>query len=151
MSALLYIKLPSSGISSNFVWGCIRPNSMLVAHDKMTLPSWLVTWNVTSCNIFCFWVYYKHLARSNNLYFFCGCMSSQLLLLLGSSFVHSGSLYINLYTLMGSRFNIRTSANFGPEKLDSPSVGLQFIFYVCSQMLWFVLHGSLFCRLSLEL
>ena len=105
MSALLYIKLPSSGISSNFVWRYIRPNLMLVAHHIMTLPLWLVTWNVTSCNIFVSGCTTKIL-QDPTIFIFSVVYVFTATLLLGINFVHSGSLYINLYTLMGSRFTL---------------------------------------------
>ena len=60
-SALLDIKLALEAIKSELLWGCIKLNSRVVAQGNTTLPSWLVTWNVTS---------FKH--------WVCGCTASNL-------------------------------------------------------------------------
>ena len=103
MSAMLYIRLPSSGNASKFLWGCIRPNSILVTHDTMTLPSWLVTLNVTSCNSYVSgWT--TNILQDPTILIFSVVYVLTAALVLGSSFVKSLFLYISLYTLIGIRF-----------------------------------------------
>ena len=93
--ALLDIMLAPEGIKFKLLWGCIKLNSRVVAQDNTTLPSWLVTWNVTS---------FKHWVS--------GCTTNNVQdsitlillvvyvpissLLLGASFVQFGSLQTNL-------------------------------------------------------
>ena len=89
-------------------------------------------------------------AGSNNLDFVCGiclniCFVAWFKLCTISIFVYQ-FVHTDRYQVY-----IGTCINFGSVKLGSPSVGLQFIFFVGNQMLWFVLLGVILCRLGLHL